>query len=126
MSGNYEVTTEIREAYDQYDHTLRANRLKITIPLALFFIMLFSFLDLTIYPKVAYELIISRVISDLFLVITFYAIFVKRWIKNMKFAGVFVVTLIFIQINVLIFINGEGANSPYYAGLSLTVVAIIS
>ena len=116
--------SKIEEAYNQYDIELRAKRLKITIPLATLFIMLFSFLDLTFYPKVAIKLIISRAVSDLFLIITFYAIFRKNWIKDVKFAGVFVVTLIFIQINVLIFITGESSSSPYYAGLSLTVVAL--
>lgn len=125
MFRNYqEINSAIKSAYDKYDYDLRVKRLKITIPLAMVFMVLFGILDLIIYPDVAKQMIQSRIFTNVFLAVTFYTILYKKWFKNIKVAGFVVVTAVFMEINTLVFISGEGAESPYYAGLALTIVAL--
>ncbi|OFW79748.1 MAG: hypothetical protein A2887_03035 [Alphaproteobacteria bacterium RIFCSPLOWO2_01_FULL_40_26] len=124
MFGNQQIDQEILVSYNIYFSDLRKKRLKIVILLALLFIALFGILDLTLYPQTASTLIKSRIVFDAILTAYFLAIFYRPWIKNMRFAVMLVIITILTQINILIFITHDGATSPYYAGLTLAIVAI--
>ncbi len=118
------VAPDLRSAYLDYEIDLRKRGIKVVVPLAVLFIILFGILDLTIYRNVSKELILSRVIADVFLITIFCSIFYWKCFKNIKFASHFIVISIFIQIDALILITSEGSLSPYYAGLCLTIIAM--
>lgn len=112
----------LSESYEEYDIRLRKQRLKIGLCLAIAFSMLFGGLDFVYYPKDAMKLISIRLSVEVFLVAFFVFAYFEK-IKNIKFAGIVWALSLFIFIDVLIFLT-EGAVSPYYAGLNLTVVAL--
>jgi hypothetical protein len=82
----------IKKSYDRHDTELRTQRLKIAIPLAILFIMMFGLLDLVIYPKEAKLLIASRIISDISLT-SLLLILYKKKSYNVKFISNLVINI---------------------------------
>lgn len=122
MSRNNKNLDLLKIAYTKYDIDIRKQRLKIGLCLAVLFSMLFGGLDFFYYPEYSFKLITVRLIVDSLLILFLaFAYFDK--IRNVKLAGVIWAASLFIFIDILIFIT-EGATSPYYAGLNLTVVAL--
>jgi two-component system, sensor histidine kinase PhcS len=116
------ITDDVQKFYREYDINLRKKRLKIAVPLAILFVMIFALLDLVVYPMEAKQLIIYRIATDILLAFIF-LVLCKKKSYNIKFISILVVILILILINVLIFLT-KGSSSPYYAGLTLTIVAM--
>lgn len=112
----------LRVSYNKYDLGIRKQRLKIGLCLAAAFTILFGGLDFIYYPTYTSKLIAVRLVVDFLLIIFFVFAYFDR-IKNVKIAGIVWAFFLFIFIDILIFIT-EGAASPYYAGLNLTVVAL--
>ena len=126
MLKNHQITDQsFKESYNHYDIALNKKRLIVTIPLATLFIILFSLLDMVVYPDIAKILIKTRMGADIVLIfLLIFVIFNKNWTqRKIKAAGFLLVFFITIQINILIFLS-EGMSSPYYAGLALTMLAI--
>ena len=119
------IDQSFQESYNHYDIALNKKRLIVTIPLATLFIILFSLLDMVVYPDIAKILIETRIGADVILIFLFiFVIFNKNWTqRKIKAAGFLLVFFITIQINILIFLS-EGMSSPYYAGLTLTMLAL--
>ncbi|MFT6258242.1 MAG: signal transduction histidine kinase [Rickettsiales bacterium] len=82
------------------------------------FVLGFAPLDMIVYPNIAKVLISARIITVIILFISLALLH-----KKVKFLGIVMSITVFIMIDVLVFLT-EGASSPYYAGLTLTVVAL--
>jgi signal transduction histidine kinase len=122
MFRDYKIDISIREAYSQHDKDLRIKRLKTTIVLGMLFVLGFGLLDFVVYPDIALKLNFARIITAVILSIMLY-ILDAGWKVNIKFFGIFIPTIVFILIDVLVFFT-EGSSSSYYAGLTLTIVAL--
>lgn len=122
MFKNQDEKDSLKKSYYEYDRKLRKQRLKIGLCLAMAFSLFFAGLDFIYYPQEALKLFFVRLLVEAFLVVFFvFAYFDK--IKNVKIAGIVWALSLFIFIDILIFMT-QGATSPYYAGLNLTVVAL--
>ena len=126
MLGNSQIIDQsFKKSYNHYEIELNKKRLIVTIPLATIFIILFGLLDIVVYPNIAKTLIATRIGVDAILMCLFiFVIYKKNWTQiKIKLFGLLLVFLIIIHINILIFLS-EGMSSPYYAGLSLTIIAL--
>ena len=122
MPRNHQIKVDpLERSYRNHCAILSQTRLKITIILAIALITTFGILDLIVYPKVAQELIKTRAAATIILATVFIALRKKHY-PNINLIGIAVVILIFVLINVLIFLT-DGMSSPYYAGLILALVA---
>jgi two-component system, sensor histidine kinase PhcS len=111
----------LEEAYQQHCSILGQARLKITMVLAMLLVGFFGVLDLVVYPEIVTELIAARVVIDIILAAILVALQKKQY-KHSAFISIAAVSLIFILIDVLIFLT-DGMSSTYYAGLNLALVA---
>jgi signal transduction histidine kinase len=124
MFRNNKIEEEgLSKIYKDYNIELNRKRLHIAIPLSLFFVILFGLLDYIEYKEVAPKLIAVRSVANIFLIFL-YVILAKGLVKkNIKYIGLSVVLIVYIMIDIMIFLT-NGVSSPYYAGLTLTIVAL--
>ncbi|MBU6338387.1 MAG: response regulator [Rickettsiales bacterium] len=112
----------LREPYQKYDiEELYKNRLSLIIVISIIFIVFFGALDVVMYKEVCLELIMARLVVDLFLMLTLFV--VHRKLVNLKLVSFIWSLAVIVLIDVLIIITGEGPLSPYYAGLNLVIVS---
>ena len=122
LRSNKIIGYELEEAYCKYDMDLRKRGLKITLLLGIAFVVIFGLLDFVMYPENAVNLIIARVFTAVILLILLVSL-TRGWLSSIKFLGLLVPIVVFVLIDILIFLT-DGGYSPYYAGLTLTIVAL--
>lgn len=122
LGNNKDLESKLSEAYYKHDIDLRKKRLKITLILGIWFVVIFGLLDFVVYPDVAIQMVVARTITAFILLFLFVSL-VRGWLKNIRFLGLLVPTVVFVLIDVLLYLT-DGGYSPYYAGLTLTIVAL--
>lgn len=127
MFGKYRIIptnsdSDLNQAYYLYDLDLRQSRLKITTLLGILFIMGFGILDFVVYPDLAIKLLNIRLGAS-FVLLLFFILIYKKWVIDARLYGILIPTTAFILLDLLIFFT-DGPESPYYAGLTLTLVAL--
>jgi len=108
--------------YLEYDKSLRYKRLRIGILLSVIFFPIFSFLDFFVYSNIFYTLLNVRISTTIILVMLFFLCNIKLF-NTGKIISFFWVIILFISLNMIIFLTKDVA-SPYYAGLNLIIVGL--
>jgi hypothetical protein len=118
----YNVNQKIISQYCKYYDGFRVERFKVALFLGALFVPSYSFLDLISYPDQALNLILSRAVTSILIILLFLFSYKINFKKIRALCFSYVILLI-LSIDILIFL-GDGSSSPYYAGLSLIIVAV--
>lgn len=122
MLRDYKDITKLKDLHAKYDLSLRYKRLETTLILGMFFVMIFGILDFVMYPEAVLKMLLARSCAAAILIAIFLAL-KNKIVQSIKFFGILIPSIVFILISVLVFL-ATGASSPYYAGLTLTIVAL--
>ena len=114
---------QLRQAFESYSRDATINSFKVACLLGMMFVPAFSVIDFFVYPEHAREFLIVRLICA-GLIGVFLAILLTPWGKKYyRFYGITLLMLPASSVSYMIF-RTEGASSPYYAGLNLTMMVL--
>ncbi len=109
--------------YNEYLQKINLSRIRVACVLGIFFVPLFSILDLFIAPDYFSRFLLFRLACSLVIVILFGFTFTPAGEKIVTIIGVFVPILISGTISLMVRYH-QGYESPYYAGLNLIILAV--
>ena len=116
-------SADIHSSYAAQLAPIRLEKSKIGCIIALIFMPLGGLLDFIVYPELAMELTFIRIVGTISVAITYplhLASFAERRIKLINLSYPMLLT-----ISLCLMINTtDGLNGPYYAGLSMLVLAV--
>jgi len=114
---------QIKQAFEQYDREVAINNIKIGCILGMVLVPSFAIIDYSVYPKLAGEFLMVRLACSALIGI-FLAILLTAFGRHYyRFFGVALVLLPASCVSYMIY-RTEGAYSPYYAGLNLTMLVL--
>src|SRR5215831_2246396 len=115
------IPPEFREAYLAHERELTLRKTKLGCALGAVFVPLFAGLDHYIYPKLAPEFFVARLICAI-LMVAFYPVLGTQFgRKHFRLQGIAILFLPSATIAWMVYAT-EGAASPYYAGLILVMM----
>jgi signal transduction histidine kinase len=112
---------QIRQAYEQYDREVAINNFKVACWMGMVFVPSFAFLDYAVYPDVADEFLGIRLACSALIGLFLSVLLTPFGRRHFRFLGVTLLLLPGSCVSYMIY-RTEGAHSPYYAGLNLTLL----
>jgi two-component system sensor histidine kinase PhcS len=112
---------EFREAYLAHERELTLRKTKLGCALGAVFVPLFAGLDHYIYPKLAPEFFVARLICAMLMVAFYPVLNTKFGRKHFRLQGIAILFLPSATIAWMVYAT-EGVASPYYAGLILVMM----
>ena len=118
------VPPEFVDAYREYSRetTIRKTRLGCFIGIVL--VPLFAFLDYARYPEHFWPFLGMRFLCSLLMAALYPVLDTRFGRKHYQLQGVFLLFLPAATISWMIYYAGDGASSPYYAGLNLVLMVL--
>jgi signal transduction histidine kinase len=120
---NFFRENSLKAVYSQGVNNLRLFYTKVGCGLALFLMPLGITLDYFVYKEHLGAFFLIRMLVDLIIGSTFGLLYTEFGKRNIQKISLFWLILVSFSISWMIFLS-EGANSPYYAGLNLVVLAV--
>jgi len=124
MFGNKKniENSNLLKSYKEYEDNLYLKRFSIVLSIAFIFVVLFGVLDFILYQEQAPLMWLVRLVASLtiFILLLIY----KQLRNHIRKLSLIAILGFYIFINILIFLTEEGASSPYYSGLILSMVAL--
>ena len=117
------INLNIQSAYEKEKHLLCLNRLKIGLLLTFVGIPSGAVLDLYVYPEYFQTFLKIRLFSTVLAISLYALVFTSYGIKNVRLYSYLWGYLVNGYIATMIFAS-SGANSSYYAGLNLVILAV--
>jgi signal transduction histidine kinase len=118
-----DIGVAIKEAYRETDRAYRVLESRIGCVVALFLVPAGMSLDYFVYPDKFVDFFLYRLLCDFFIGGIYFLHFTRFGVE--KIAGLTLLWLIAIQVMIsyMIYLT-DGVDSPYYAGLNLSIIAI--
>jgi two-component system, sensor histidine kinase PhcS len=115
---------KIKHAFDQYDREVAISNIKIGCILGIILVPSFAFLDYAVYHDMAPVFLRLRLICSLLIGVFFSVLLTPFGRRYYRIIGVTLVLLPASCVSFMIYFAPDGASSPYYAGLNLTLLVL--